>query len=221
MNATTRLLSVFAVALVLFPPTLQAKCVGKNGEVIFSSRSCEAEGGTWTGPERAAPSASSETRTSAAPDTNAKDQWTFARHSDDMTGKSACMAISPKIFVGSRGNTFYFITLRVGRSPAGPIVAIKSERGFADSPESFHVEVAGLGVKVGSGEFLPVTARVGSDILGFTGPVAEEIVGQLSAAKTFRARVRFWPYEQTYDSEPVTTDGFGVAHELAEKCSEN
>lgn len=86
----------------------------------------------------------------------------------------------------------------------------------------FHPQLEGMGIKVGSFDFLPITQKVSANSVGFKSTVdaAMVILKMLPTSKDVKVRLRFWPWEQLNDSfEPISLQGFKQAYALAEDCS--
>lgn len=195
------------IFILLFPIVTDAaiyKC-DKNGKVEFSDSPCSANSEVIEQPK--------------IQKISDDDSWDFVRSTDDMTGNVTCLALSPQIYVGSDNGDFYFATLRAGYLKDDPIVAISSESGFGDRPASFHNDISGLGLKVGDSEFFPVNSRPSSHVLGYSQSAAKEIIGALDTGAPFRVRLRYWPYERTFDSDPTGNNGFARAFRQLQACA--
>lgn len=146
------------------------------------------------------------------------DSWTFINHTDEMTGEQSCFAKSPNFYLGRQGNDWLFASLRVGGTEEKPLVILRSESSFDPKPTSIHNDIEGLGLKV-DGRFFEVSASSGSYIAGFNYKQSAKILEKLNNSSGFRARLRFWPYEQTYDSEKKGLQGFRSAFRKASRCN--
>ncbi|MNW09998.1 hypothetical protein D3C71_2071230 [compost metagenome] len=73
-------------------------------------------------------------------------------------------------------------------------------------------------MKVGEGEFTPLTRKITQHALGFDDGVVPSVLASLKGAKSFRVRLRFWPYDQLADSQPGSLEGAEGAVLAALKC---
>jgi hypothetical protein len=142
------------------------------------------------------------------------DAWQAITIDDDMTGNRTCFAQSTGMafFVGS---DLVIANLRIGVINGKDLAVIYTPDG--SGKPSLHNEIDGLGLKVEEHAFLPVSSK--TDNLLVLNPLdSATAIEQLSAAKSFRVRVRFWPYKQTFDSAPSTTAGLSAALDEARRC---
>jgi hypothetical protein len=151
-------------------------------------------------------------------DSGASKLWEFIDHADDLTGDRICVAKSPNFYLGRSGNDWLFASLRVGGTRSQPLVILNSERSFDERPTSFHNDIDGLGIRVGESPFVSVNKKINSYILAFSPSDGERIVADLMSFGTFQARLRFWPYDQSYDSPVEKTLGLKDALEKVYEC---
>lgn len=214
MNNPARLSAASILLLLFFSGGATAeiyKCT-KDGKTSFSDKPCTGEQVIIT--------QQIEEKMPPKPAESANSSWKFHRSTDEMTGKNICLAVSPNIIVGVEGRDILAATLRVTGSSLGPIVGLKSERLFKEHPKSFHNDIDGLGIKIGDNAFIPFDEKSGSSVLGFSSEKSRQIVEQLATGNTFRLRLRYWPYEKTYDSTPQENTSFAAVFEQVKECDE-
>jgi len=83
--------------------------------------------------------------------------------------------------------------------------------------ESFHNDIGGIGVNVG-GAFYSVHEKLNSTLLTFADADSAAIIDKLKGGAPFRARIRIWPYDDTYDSPDRHHHGFDKAWSQLSAC---
>lgn len=179
----------------------------EGGQLVFSDRPCGQNAEKLEIRERQKVKANSDSS-----------EWRMARFDDDMTGTTSCAAVSPLILLGIESGEMMFASMRVVSEGDGFMVGVRSEAGINDRPESIHNNIDGLGLKVGEFPFHEFQIQSGSYVVGFKSEPSSEIVQELKEADSFRIRLRYWPYDQTYDSVGTTTTGFVRALEEMQDC---
>lgn len=143
------------------------------------------------------------------------DGWTFEKVNDSMTGAVTCEAISPAQYMRA-GNTNDLapvrLVVRISGDKVLTLVRVDTTRAGL-----LHADLSGAGVKSDPGTFHPTTGRSSQKLVAVAD--SGKLVDELLAAKSFRMRLRFWPYDQLVDSEPVTTQGMPAALLKASKCT--
>lgn len=147
-----------------------------------------------------------------------KKEWEVIRSTDEMTGETTCVAKSPKAYMGKEGSEFLFASLRVMPFKSGFIVGARSEQGFDSRPSSLHTNINGLGVRAGEFGFKEFSMKQGSYVVGLEPDVSTQLVEELRQSDHFRIRLRYWPYQETFDSAEVTTDGLAEALQEVQDC---
>lgn len=203
-----KLLAIFAcVALSVFAVPVAAinKCTGQDGRVSYQEAAC---------PNSAKDSKSIAAQANGST-SDAAGVWKFKSAKDDMTGQASCFVISPVTFpVKPQPKGFYPVNavLAFG-GPDGPIFGMRT----SEDKTLFHNDLSGMGIKIDAGEFTPLTVKSGSHILGVSSSAG--VVAQLEKAQTLLARVRFWPFDQLYDLNPLAMDGYRAAVAQAKACA--
>lgn len=146
--------------------------------------------------------------------------WHVQRSEDDMTGTTSCVAMSPTLYLGMDGSDPLFATLRVVTSDVGYVAGVRSEPSAGSRAPSIHNNIDGLGLKVGESEFREFQLSHGSYFVGFEPNTSGQIVEELRQADYFKVRLRFWPYDETYDSGEMTARGFPEALEEVQACEQ-
>ena len=181
----------------------------ENGQTIFSDRPCG----------QAAEKVEIKNEKKRASSSTSK--WEVLRAEDEMTGRTTCVAKSPNIYMGKEGSNFLFASLRVVTLNSGFVVGARSEVGFDSRPASIHNDISGLGVKVGDFGFQEFDVKQGSYVVGFDPDTSARIVEELKQSEHFRVRLRYWPYQETYDSSETTTQGLADALEDLRACDQD
>lgn len=147
--------------------------------------------------------------------TGAQANWTFERTQDPVTGAVTCQALSPADHMLTGAGT-ELAPVRLVISVTGARVSTAMR---VDTPRAglFHTDFSGAGVKVEPGAFHAASPRSTQKMTGFVNGSA--LVDELLLGKSFRMRVRFWPYDQVVDSRPITTEGMPAAVLKASKCA--
>lgn len=202
-----KLLAITAAALsVLCAPAWAVnKCTAPDGRVTYQETSCEAK------------SQGSEVKVFSGKSGSGQG-WEFSRQKDDMDGRVVCFASSPTIYTGYRGahSKMIPVHVQVAMSKAYPLLL--SIRTSTAGSDLFHNDLLGMGVKVDGNEFVPVTQKFNANAVGFPEEVALNVMQQLVAGKELRLRLRFWPYQQLHDTDPVPLGSFKQAWALAREC---
>jgi hypothetical protein len=194
-------------ALLAFPVFASAavyKCQS-GGQTVFSDRPCGA-------------SAEKVEIRGEKKRQQRKNEWEVIRSTDEMTGKAACVAKSPNTYMGKEGSEFLFASLRVMPFESGFIVGARSEQGFDSRPASLHTNIDGLGVRAGEFGFKEFSVKQGSYVVGLAPEASTQLVEELRQSEHFRIRLRYWPYQETFDSPEVTTDGLVEALQEVQEC---
>lgn len=181
------------------------KCTGPDGKVAYQDAPC------------ANTSKATEVNLSGSTG-GSREGWSFSRQKDEMDGHVTCFASSPTIYTGYRGIHSRMVTvhMQVAMSKAFPLLL--TVRTSAASSDLFHNDLGSMGVKVDSNEFVPITQKFNAHAIGFSDEVALNVMQQLVAGKQFKMRLRFWPYQQLHDTDPVSLSDFKQAWALARAC---
>jgi hypothetical protein len=188
------------------------KCTGADGKVLYQEGACSTGQASVT--------------VDIAPDPKAAEKrWSFTRQKDSMTGDVTCFAASPVEWIPSRptsGRSFAKVYLQLS-TPAGtgaraPLITVRS---WESSEGMFHTDIAGTGMRIDEQPFMPFSVKHGSHVLAFPPNSGAIMVDQLQGSKSFRLRLRFWPYENLVDSPPITLAGYSQALVALQKCSTN
>lgn len=181
------------------------KCTGPDGKVAYQDAPC---GNASKAVEVKLPGNSSGPRGG----------WDFSRQKDEMDGHVTCFASSPTIYTGYRGghNKMVTVHMQVAMSKAYPLLlTIRTSTAGSDL---FHNDLGSMGVKVDSNEFVPITRKFNANAVGFPDEVALNVMQQLVDGKAFKMRLRFWPYQQLHDTDPISLGSFKQAWALAREC---
>ena len=151
------------------------------------------------------------------------DLWELITNKDKMTDENTCIIQSPMFFVGSQGNDLIFSRLRITKDNNGnPIVGIYIDpvTGGELTTVSFHNDIHGLGARVDKNEFVEATLKATQNVLAFDLENSKKLIGQLKTGEYIATRLRFWPYDKTYDTTPQSLSDFNRAFRLLNDCVE-
>lgn len=204
-NMTRILLLAAATAL---PASAWAinKCTGPDGRVVYQEAACSSD--SKTAEVKVAPTAAQMAA-----------RWQFGQFKDEMTGSSVCFLASPTIYTGMRNIQSGFAHVTVQLAVGGPGVTALSIRTRTSGSDLFHHDLSGTGIKVDGNDFEPLTRRFNAHAVGFSGPQEAAVTRQLEAGRQFRLRLRFWPYQQLHDTDPISLAGFKEAMTKALNCA--
>lgn len=192
-------------ALMLAPAWAINKCTGPDGKVTYQQAAC---------PASAKDGQEVKTWENSAGGGGAPGAWKFAQKHDDMTGRTSCLVMSPITFPKSpQPQKFIPVHMVLVVSPSSETIALRT----SDNSNLFHNDLAGMGVRTDKGSFIPLAVKAGSHVVGVTDSPA--LIVELENSKTLLIRARFWPYEQLYDMEPISSAGFFSALKQGRACA--
>ncbi len=192
-----------AVLLIAAPAWAINKCTGPDGKVTYQEAACPADA-----------KADQRVKTWQNSAGDVPGSWKFARKLDDMTGKVSCMAMSPITFPKTPApNKFIPVHMVVAVTAESELIGLRT----SDNSNLFHNDLSGMGVKTDSGPFIPLSIKAGSHVVGVSNN--EALISALSSSRQLLVRARFWPFEQLYDMEPISSAGFASAINQARACA--
>ena len=181
------------------------KCKGPNGRTIYSDVPCPAthevqEIKIWN------------SRLSG------RGVWEFEKRTDEMTGETACLVLSPSTTPeASKNIDFKFVPTQLVIDVTASTSIIGARLAFPK--DSFHNDLSGMGIKLDNLEFVPFDVKGGQHVVGTS--QSRKILDALPKAREVRLRLRFWPYDALYDTYPIPTTGYTAAIERAQQCAES
>lgn len=199
--------TTLAAAVMCLAGQAQAinKCTDPAGKVIYQEHPCAEE--------------AKAQKIENAPDPQAAGKrWVFSQKVDEMTGAKTCFASSATTYTNYRSvhAKMAVVWVQVAMTPTAQRLSIRSIDG---GDGLFHTDIAGVGIKVDSGGFKPVTQKIGSHGLGFDAGTEGAILSEMTKGRAIRMRLRFWPYERLHDTEEVSLTGFPQAMAAAMRCT--
>lgn len=202
MKASAVLIFTLAVATQAHATTtrdIPVKCTLPDGKVSYQTGSCPANAKIEVvGMTGAAPSG---------------EAWRFDRTSDQMTGDTTCTARSPKFTIPAK-REYASAQVIVVATRGEPVVTVASM-----SPSAiFHHKIGGTGMKVGDAGMIPFAARPSQTLLVLPGGTGQLLVDSMLRHSTAQVRVRYWPWDDPYDSHVIPLQGFKQAFALAKAC---
>lgn len=207
MKAAKLALCAIAATLNSAPVFAVNKCTGPDGVVTYQDAACNPDAKTKE--LRLNPSAA-----------QIADAWSFNRTRDDLTGKTYCIAVSPTQYLSVKNSTdLVHLRLKLATSPNGgsPILMFGATTYDFEST-TFHNDLSGTGIKLDGGDFIPFTPPRSQHAVQVPTEKILTLLEQGARAKKISARVRFWPYDKTYDAD-FSISGFTVAAQKVVACS--
>jgi len=198
-------LSITATALLAGPAQAVNKCTDAAGKVSYQQGDCQ---GT-----------AKAQQIETAPDPKMSGgRWEFSSQKDEMTGETSCFAVSPFTYTNYRSihSRSAQVRMQVYVTKTGALLTLRSLQG---SEGIFHSDITGVGAKIDAGTFKPVNQKSGSHALTFTAANQSSLLSEMRTGKSARLRLRFWPYEQLYDTDPITLAGLPQALDRATSCA--
>lgn len=197
----------FWVLCMLLPATSAIavnKCIAPDGRVSYQEAACPAT----VKSEKTVKIWDSKVGT-------AHGQWKFERKLDEMTGRVSCLAFSPLTFPKPipQPTGFFPVHMVVVATEQAEVIGLRT----GDNRNTFHNDIQGMGVRTDTGPFIPFSSKTGSHVVGVDDSAA--LIDMLSQSSELLVRARFWPYEQLYDMEPISSAGFTSALALARACA--
>ena len=200
-----RICAVMAATLLAASPAWAInKCTGPDGKVVYQDAPCS----------NASKSSEQVKTWDNSSGSSRNEAWRFERKKDDLTGKVSCLAISPITYPKvSAGSKFIPVHAVVLTSENIEVLGVRT----SDDKNLFHNDVSGIGMKTDNGTFTPMTVKSGSHVVGVADSAA--MIDALAKSKSLTVRVRFWPYDQLYDMEPIPSAGFSAALRQTRACA--
>lgn len=177
-------------------------CTDANGKKSFQAMPCNGMAVEVEKVETRMPSNNSSAR-----------RWGFRRSTDSMTGLETCSA-SMRFYVGRVRNDFVFARMAIFKFEGQAYLAVATEQ----QHPLIHNNISGLGIKVGDNSFQEFNFKIGQDSLGYDPTISALLISQLSTSKDVQVRLRFWPYDQKYDTQKIKYSDFKSALSEIERC---
>lgn len=132
-----------------------------------------------------------------------------------MTGTTNCTARSPRFTIPSKRD-YPAAQIVVIAAKEEPIVTVVN----LSAGTIFHHNIRGTGMKIGGADMLPFADRPNQTTLVMPKGTGQPLVDSMLNYSTARVRVRYWPWDEPYDSLAIPLQGFKQAYSLAKSCSE-
>lgn len=140
--------------------------------------------------------------------------WTFERERDDMTGTVSCAAVSPVQYLQTgAGQEVAPVRLVVAVQGTKALAMIRVEH---STKGLLHPDMRGGGIKVEPGAFHATATRANQTWVHLAD--SAKAVDEMLLGKSVRMRLKFWPYDQPVDSQPISTTGLPQAVVRAAEC---
>ncbi len=201
LNRVAVLTVLSLVGTGAFASDVPVRCTGPDGKVTYQSGTCPK--GIKTDTVQVDP-----------PPGQTVASWTAERSTDPMTGGVTCAARSPRFMIPAKREWISAQLGVVAKSGDVRVLIVNLQSGSI-----FHHNIRDTGLKVGEAGMIFFGARPSQSVLtlppGTDGPIVESMQQYPSA----RVRVRFWPWDEAYDSQPIPLQGFKQALAQAKLCS--
>lgn len=197
----------FWVLCMLLPATSAIainKCIAPDGRVSYQEAAC--------------PATAKNEKTLKIWDSKVgatRDEWRFERKHDEMTGRVSCLAFSPITAPKPipMPTDFFPVHMVVVATEQTEVIGLRT----SDNRHTFHNDIQGMGVRTDTGPFIPFSNATGRHVVSVDDSAA--LINMLNDSSTLLVRARFWPYEQLYDMEPISSTGFTTALAQARACA--
>lgn len=145
----------------------------------------------------------------------ARDSWRFERKHDEMTGKVSCLAFSAVTFPKPvpKPTDFLPVHMVLVATKETEVIGLRT----SDNRHTFHNDIQGMGLRTNNGPFIPFSSKTGNHVVSVADNAA--LIDMIDKSSELLVRARFWPYEQLYDMEPISSEGFASALALARACA--
>lgn len=212
-NGLIMIKSLIALIVVSLPTTASVyKCESPDGSLEYQGTPCDENEKTTIIEQQASQSVSAS-----------EGPWELISRIDPMTDKKACIIESPSNFLGEQGNDFLFARVRMKLTPSGNyIVGIYTENPLSTTNvngASFHYDINGLGLRVDSNHFIPVASKASDYVLGFSPQDSDILASEFLNGRVIKLRVRYWPYDKTYDGRGISLSSYRQALQQLHICS--
>ena len=178
------------------------KCPDGKGGTVFRDRPCSDE---RTGSDVPV----------VPPRLSSSSGWHVRGGTDKLTDERSCILVSPEASLFTTHNQRAAVHIAVALTSIGEMVTLVSAQTSARL--SFHNEIRGLGLRIDTHPFVPADVKGNQTVLVFLPERSHQIFTQLETGKTAQFRVRFWPYDETFDGE-IPLVGFAEGVEALKRC---
>lgn len=184
------------------PADVSVKCTSPDGKVTYQRGSCPPG------------NAISVERFDTPSETNGLG-WTFSRVTDPMTNEVTCNAQSAEFFIPAKRSYERAQLIVMMTKAAEPLILVSTLK----AGTIFHHDIRQTGLKVGDAGMLFFGSRPTQTLLAMPIGTGIPITDSMQRYQSARIRVRFWPWDETFDSAAIPLQGFKRAFALAKQCS--
>jgi hypothetical protein len=142
--------------------------------------------------------------------------WAMRGGHDKLTDEQSCSLFSPQSYVVTTHREIASVHIALGMT-TDHMLLVTLVSASAGSQRSFHNDIHGLGLRVDEHPFMPVDVKGNAAVLAFLPERSQQLLPQLQTGTLAKFRVRFWPYEQTFDGE-ISLEGFAEGYEALQRC---
>lgn len=151
--------------------------------------------------------------------TTENNKWEIFDQVDEMTNRKQCVIESPIAYVGVQGSDLLIVSIKITATDEGKfIAALYSKAISADNAPSFHNDIYGLGIKIDKNNFIEADTKLGQHSIGFSFEKTEMIISEMTQGSSASFRVRFWPYDKTFDGHGIPLWDFNRALHSLKTC---
>jgi len=182
------------------------KCTSESGAVSFQGMPCAKQ-------EKA-----EEIKVNVS-SSNRIEEWELITRIDRIKKEKNCVIQSPTAYLGRQSGDFLFARVRTVLDADGKyVVGIYSDESFGKDGNIFHNDISGLGIRVDDNDFVPVSVNANQHVLAFDHEASDALVHEFENGKKMSFRVRYWPYDETFDGVDVPLDTFPRALRQLKEC---
>lgn len=193
------------------------ECKDSKGNISYQDHSCDKE---EKQSRLDATQETDKTDTNQQPNGSAKNnEWTVFDQVDEMTNRKQCVIESPAAYVGIQGSDVLFVSIKITSTDDGKFIAALYSKDLAsDNGPSFHNETHGLGIKIDKNNFIETDIKISQHAIGFSFENTKLLISEMERGNEASLRVRFWPYDKTFDGHGIPLLDFNRALQALKTC---
>lgn len=193
------------------------ECMDAKGNVSYQDHSCERS--EKESRLDAEPPVEHQTTALQPPKTIDTNKWEVFDQIDEMTNRKQCVIESPIAYVGVQGSDLLIVSIKITATDEGKfIAALYSKALSSGNAPSFHNDIYGLGLKIDKNDFIEADMKLGQHSIGFNFEKTAAIISEMTQGGSASLRVRFWPYDTTYDGHGIPLWDFNRALHSLKAC---
>lgn len=193
------------------------ECKDSKGSISYQDHSCD--GKMKQSDMNVSQTTEQSSISSEQVKTTENNKWEVFDQVDEMTNKKQCVIESPIAYVGVQGSDLLIVSIKITATDEGKfIAALYSKAISSDNAPSFHNDIYGLGLKIDKNDFIEVDTKLGQHSIGFNFEKTAMIISEMAQGSSASFRVRFWPYDKTFDGHGIPLWDFNRALHNLKAC---